>query len=151
MALFARRHALARPTTDAQRVVAALVVGSILGGVLVTGFYVSRYTGPAGLGGLAYAQGVFALTTVFWFLGLLLVGGPVLGLLYALGIRSRVAAAATGAVLAFGAMMLLLKAMYPHLSGAGNDVQAAPIGVAGALVGWAVASVAYHRGRDTAR
>ncbi|CAN5511424.1 hypothetical protein BH10PSE3_BH10PSE3_29260 [soil metagenome] len=136
--------------TDAVRVVAALVIGSLCGGLLLTGVCLYRWAGQPGIDGLAYAPGIFTLSSLFWFFGLLLIGGPALGLLYALKVRSRLAAALTGAVLAFGAMLLLLQGIQPNISPTHQLTPASLIGAAGFVVGWIVTWIAYG-GREAAR
>lgn len=140
----------ARPVTTPARFFAALSIGAGCGGFVIAGLVLYGFARDGRLvEGLAYASGAFALATGFWLVGLLLIGGPVVWLLYAAGIGSRMAAALAGAILAFGAMLVLSKMMSPHMRFATFLDESAQMGAAGLVVGWVVAWAAYGSERTT--
>lgn len=143
--------ALARSPTPV-RFFAALVIGAGCGGAVIAGLVLYGFARDGRLGeGLVYAQGAFLLGTAFWLAGLLLIGGPAVWLLYATGIGSRAMAAATGAILAFCAMLFLSKLMSPHMRLATFLSESGQMGAAGVGVGWVVAWVAHGSGRRGGR
>jgi hypothetical protein len=133
-----------RPTTDVGRFLIGILIGGACGGAEVAGLALNGFlTHGRHSDVLAYVPGVFILGTLAWLIGLSLVGGPVVFLIYRTGAGSRAAAAVAGGVLAFSAMLLFQKAWAPHMRWSSFLDSAAPIGVGGILVGWVFAWVAY--------
>lgn len=83
-------------------IVMALLAGAVLGAGLTTGWMfvaglATNHAGPDA--GRAFAPIIFYIALPIWTIGLLAIGLPVLGLLYATGVRSRRVAAVFGALL----------------------------------------------------
>jgi hypothetical protein len=126
-----------------------MLTGAGYGGLLVAAVtvVVMVVTGASALGLWAGFISL-ALAPPIWFVGILVVGGPVWWVLHRLGLRSRAVCSAAGATL-----VLLVVGGLLILSGAPPEVRAwpgflviiAPLGAIGAIVGWTMARSAYSR------
>jgi hypothetical protein len=93
----------------------------------------------------------FPVALICWTIGLILVGAPGWILLHALGLRSRLAAGAYGAVAAFAGGFGAQAWILPHARHWSDYLAAAGVvALMGAPVGWVVAATAYRPER-TAR
>lgn len=137
-----------RPITSAGRVVAALLLGALNGGVLTSGMVLAagliQY--PPILS-LQLAALALPLAIVGWLIGLVVIGGPIWWLLRKSNARPTRLAAWIGAVLA------PLAAIGPPVIltfGHGDmdwslSIQVAAFAAFGAVVGWTTARAAYGR------
>jgi hypothetical protein len=128
-----------------------MLTGAGYGGLLVAAVTVVVMV-AMGAGALAFWIGLLsvAFATPIWFVGILVVGGPVWWILHRLGLRSRVVCSAAGATL-----VLLVVGGSFALNGAapqgdewfGVLLIIAPLAAIGAIVGWTVARSAYRTER----
>ena len=131
------------------RVLFAMLTGGAYGGLLVAAASAIGMI-VVGAGAFAFWAGlmIFVIATPIWFIGIVIVGGPVWWVLHRLGLRSRRAASAAGGVVIF----LVVGAFFSLKGNAprGGDwfgvlAVAAPLAAIGAVVGWTVARSAYRR------
>ncbi|KSB90764.1 hypothetical protein AS593_16955 [Caulobacter vibrioides] len=138
----------ARPRTNGGQVVAALIVGTSVGTVLVAGwlFVAALFAGPPEFAPVV-ALGGFMYAPLPWIVGLLLVGLPVGAILHLCGARSRWTGAATGAVLSTPALSICTLTLAPTIADDAFRLAAvlASHALVGAVVGWVVAHIAYDR------
>jgi hypothetical protein len=130
-----------------------MLTGAGYGGLLVAAVTVVVTT-VTGLGALAFWIALISLVvaTPIWFVGILVLGGPVWWILHRLGLPSRAVCSAAGAALVLlvaGGLLMLSNAPPEVRAWPGFLVIIAPLSAIGAIVGWTMVRSAYAR-PDTA-